>query len=283
MNVWLDDYKTVAGELYVLGIESSAITSIFGQNKNINLRAQISLASKITERISPLLLAFIYSLIKKKSYNSIKSKDARHIRDLVNGLGFEDITYGFDFAIRDADAHGKYYYDEKEDKVIFYSTRREYNELTYELLCDRVIGALESAIAIHTGVTIFAIDTGFDVTQLDPLEYLSIPRETKLLIVLTSIGFTDIELSFKNDKVLLNTKISTSLEVEQKSLYTIAIIISQLFALDYKHAQITIKKGKKKYTAKGQLGTIAKWVDTVNGSEKDYLFAKVLDTWSFDK
>jgi len=281
MDVWLDDYKKVANELYTIGIENTAITSTFGQNKNINLRAQISLTSKITERISPLLLAFIYSMMKNKKYTSIKSKDAGYIRNLVNGAGLEDLTYGFDFAIRDADAHDKYYYDENEDIVYFYSSRREYDELTYELLFDRAIGALESAIAIHTGVTLFAIDTGFNVIKLDPLEYIPIPREKKLHIVLSSIGLTDIELSYKNDRVLLNAKMGTSVEMEQKNLHTIAIIISQLFSVDYKHAQITIKKGKKIYNAKGQLETIAKWVGTVDGFEKDYLFAKVMETWSF--
>jgi hypothetical protein len=88
-----------------------------------------------------------------------------------------------DKALRHADAHAEF--EVREDRVLFTSSPREYDALTWGELFDRVIGGLESVFAINLGLTIAASRVGVIV---DPLELLDFTVEERLRVALSLAG-----------------------------------------------------------------------------------------------
>jgi hypothetical protein len=182
---WRSDYEKLTQELVDLGVEVRRATF---ESPRMAARNFVRIGHLLTERVGKYLLATVLAARGGRDYEALRSKDVGALLGEIAQADLDDLTFGWDKALRHGDAHGEF--EAEDDGVRFTADKREYDFLTWDELGDRVLGAYESVVAVHAGLQCALEVVGVGAT--DAIETLDIPLEDRVRVALALVGWTDV-------------------------------------------------------------------------------------------
>ncbi|MBL8290572.1 MAG: hypothetical protein JNN08_01980 [Bryobacterales bacterium] len=261
---WLCAYKKMNQELVEIGTETRRLLPDFKRPLSA-ARATIRLGHVLTERCAKPLASTLLAVQTGKPFARLLQKDVGALLDQLRQGGLSDLLFGLDKALRHADAHAEF--EVREDGVLFTSSAREYDALTWGELFDRVIGGLESVLAINLGLTIAAFRVGVIV---DPLELLDFTIEERLRIALSLAGMETETLQVSEG--LLRAELRSS---QEPRLALLAMLLPYL-PQDVTRANLAVTIGDRGEFWEAEMDPLRRWSVEQDPARKTMLFCEAM-------
>lgn len=189
---WRSDMNALNQEL--LDLDAEMQRALFDVPRRA-ARSFVRAGHLLTERIGKYLLATLLSS-HGRDYEQLRDSDVGALLGEVAQIGLDDISLGWDKALRHGDAHGAFQGD--DTGVRFAADKREYDFLTWDELGDRVLAAYESVLAVNVGLACALESLGLDLPDISALD---VSTEDKVRFVLAMHGWSDTKVDLTGDRV----------------------------------------------------------------------------------
>jgi hypothetical protein len=264
--VWQQAYDAMNQELVEIGAETRRLLPDFVRPTTV-ARSMIRLGHALTERCAKPLASTLLAVCGSRTFDRLLQRDVGGLLDQVRQAGLADLVFGFDKALRHADAHAAFIV--RDEGVQFTSSPREYDALTWDQLFDRVIGGLESVLGINLGLFVAASEVGI---TLDALESLGFTVDERLQVVFSLAGMEIDNLEV--DGGLLRGSLQTSRDPGPQFL---AMLLPYL-PLEVATADLTVLVGGQGQHWEADMNSLRRWSVETDVATKDRLFRQALTT-----
>jgi hypothetical protein len=269
---WIRDLHDVHEEMFEIGCELRALARQFDRPKAA-ARTLIRFGHQLAERCAPALLATVIAAYRGRSYEDLRVKDIGALLSEAEDIGLHPLLFGIDRALRHADAHKLF--ELAADGVTFTADKREYDQLTWEQLSDRVLGGWESVLALVTGLLCAAETVGVSV-ELDPLAQLDVPQESKLQIILAAIGWRDITIQSDGQKLHIRARTD-----EPPTRLSFLGYLSTYISEDIRLV-VTVDARGEQHSWSGPTKGLAVFGTSAPEEHKQAAILRILATWKMD-
>jgi hypothetical protein len=272
---WTSDLQDVQDEMFEIGREIRALASQFDSPKVV-ARALVRVGHQLAERCAPTLLATVLAAYRGRRYEELRDKDVGTLLSEAEDVDLKSLLFGIDRALRHGDAHKLFQLS--SDGVVFTAQKREYDELTWAELLDRVLGGWESVLALLTGILCSLESVGGDIDAVDPLGQLDVPLESKLKFILALLGWTDIRIQRGADDVEIRA-LAKEMPRRLQFLFFLAPCLPRTI-----HLTVTVDSGEAVHSWSGPVEVLAPFIGT-SGTDEDKQAAilQMLVTWKEDE
>jgi len=276
---WLENFRYASVDLHLAGLRFATVSG--DARSDLQVKALIGFGANLVEPISKWILQGIYVAYKGDSYSKVRRKDVNVLLHELRQVGFGFALYGLDMAIRDADAH-QYGYNRARDTVHFQSNRAEYPAKSREELIDRVLGGLESVLAIHGALVLSLAKTGIDIEALDPIPVIwDMEIESRLEVLLSATGWRKIELDLSDDEPVIRGDFAFPMN-------TMSVVGQMIVGLipyvpeDWQRIRLEVRDNSEQHIVSGEIGPIRRWQAETDEHRKLLAWVEFVGRWTMD-
>jgi hypothetical protein len=269
-TAWSEALATCRRDLYdVLVLTEVLLRGLRPGEQRMEIDAVLRLGARLTESVGRRLLGLLLSLSSPSRATKLLKSDSGDIVKQARQGNLSGLTFGFDAAIRNADAHREYRVE--ADGVAFTSRTREYDCLSLDELADRVLGALESAVMITVVLDCAMVEGGFRLPDLPS----DMPLDDRVTILMAIGGVTDAMVTQKGETLVLRGRAAG--EVPPTPLILIAFLEPHL-PPDVTTVRLAIE-GRQggRLTARGPLSPFRR--EPAEGAGRDAAVVETLAKW----
>jgi hypothetical protein len=275
---WLNDFRSATGRAHdVAAVYGSALAS--AARPRHAARAMLDLTHGLIEGSAKRHLATLLScVLPRKRYEHLRSQD---VGGMLNTAGQQSLSHllgGVDRTIRIAKAHEEW---DVDGDVVILRSRETTLKMDMEELADKMLTALESVVAMSTGITLAAATEGVPLEQLHPIENLDVEWDAAIAITLAFAGWADVEVDGENDSLHVMA-VAPDPGVLAEPLRSVVMTAPHvpprfnraLFEVD--------DRDGRTLTIEGPMEPMRRWSSSEEGLTKDALFWEVAHSWTVD-
>jgi len=178
---WRGLYLEAARTFYEARLSAEVELDALAGHRRMEVKAVLRVGAELTERVSRNLLGLLLAV--RSSGTARRPGDYSTVLQQSSGAGWDDLTLGFDRAIRDAHAHVDY--EVGEDFVVLGPGKPRPTRLPDDHLVDTVLSAVESSSAILAGIDVVLAELEHPA-GLD--HFMELPVEARVSAVIAAAG-----------------------------------------------------------------------------------------------
>lgn len=201
-DAWFSDFADTLTALHDAGIVYGG-AMVAARNNRQAARSILDFTHVLVERVAKRYIATLLMDPLRRSYSSLRGRDAGGLLNTAAQHKFGGMLQGIDRALRIAKAHEEFQI--RGENLTLTRAGQPGETLTLDELVDRSLLGLESAIGIQLGIICAAAINGVDSGRLFAEELatlLEFDEQSRLKIVLSLSGWSEIDITV-DDQLLI--------------------------------------------------------------------------------